>query len=400
MQPQPVPVTDHGRGWLRVVVEGTQPGGEPVVEIHDSSFSLQLRARANRELLLEAGVYVVSVALPDGARPTRAISVVAGQHQDAVLGAVSPPAAAIASRRKTPFSGFLSGARLLARLAILTQPALYARIEHGPGIDPQARPEAAPRVTERSKVAAATQLELAVEPPDALSVAQFAVGEEVPTNVVLPLHSDARDAEAELQVTFDRSGAVGLSAIPTGNPEIDLIADYMRTGQVEAAAAVVEQAEHLLERKAMNPIAAALGGYALLRVGETKRLHDWPTNLANWFPWLPDGPVIAGELAAREGDEARASRWFVEALDRGYPMFSDGLSLLASRMRYYLYAEDPPPAIREREDDVRRLIRMVPFVDFSQLAVTFRGLDVDDPAGSQKPLRHRDARAWTALSRG
>ncbi|MGG7377662.1 hypothetical protein ACQ7B2_02440, partial [Escherichia coli] len=75
-------------------------------------------------------------------------------------------------------------------------------------------------------------------------------------------------------------------------------AQYLAAGQPREAAELAPAAETLLEEKRADPIAAAMGGYALLRLGRIADLRHWPANLAKWFPWLPDGAVIAGELAA------------------------------------------------------------------------------------------------------
>jgi len=91
---------------------------------------------------------------------------------------------------------------------------------------------------------------------------------------------------------------------------------------------------------AMVAVAAALGGYALLRAGQLDRLHHWPRNLADWFPWLPDGAVIAGEEAALEGDHTLAIKYVCDAGGRGLPVFGAGLSLLASRLREYSAAPE------------------------------------------------------------
>jgi hypothetical protein len=386
------------RGTLRVVVEGTRPGAEPVVEVWDSSLDLVASVRANQDIEVEPGLYLVAAAMPDGNRLRQTVEVGVGQREHAILNA--PVAferavlgtASVLQQKRSPIFG------LRRRLSRLAGPSLYSRVEQGWGAEMQAPPEASPRVRNQRKLQRGTQLLLAFDAPHVLSVVQLALGRSIPVNVVLPLHFDARTAAADVQVRFDRRGLIEATAIPTGSPEIELIADYMRTNQLDAAAHVfVDQAETLLQNKIENPVAAALGGYALLRVGAIDRLHDWPNNLANWFPWLPDGPVIAGELAAREGDDASAVHWFANALDRGYPMFSDGLSLLAARLRQYIFADRVPAKIGEREPDVRRLMRLLPFVDFRHLSVTFTGLDIDDPAGSQEPLSRRMARDWTTL---
>ena len=63
-------------------------------------------------------------------------------------------------------------------------------------------------------------------------------------------------------------------------------------------------AEGLLRDKLRDPMAATLAGYLLLRAGEFSRLHDWTANLANWFGWLPDGPVIrAWHLMSKDVQE-------------------------------------------------------------------------------------------------
>jgi hypothetical protein len=382
----------HGgeRGILRVVVMGIWHAAPPVVEVWDSSLRLVATVRANEDLEVEPGVYLVAAAMPDGDSIRRAVEVNPGQREHAVLGV--PVAFEAARVKRSP------AAALRRRLSRLTGPSLYSRVEQGWGAEVQAPAEASPRVRHQSKLQRGTQLVLAFDAPRALSVVQLALGRSIPVNVVLPLHFDARKAAADVQVRFDRRGLIDATAIPTGSPEIELITDYMRTNQLNAAAHVfVDEAEVLLQNKIENPVAAALGGYALLRLGAIDQLRDWPINLSNWFAWLPDGPVIAGELAAREGDEASAVDWFATALDRGYPMFSDGLSLLAARLRQYLFADRVPAAICEREPEVRRLMRLLPFVDFRHVSVTFTGLDIDDPAGSQEPLDRAMARSWATL---
>ena len=136
---------------------------------------------------------------------------------------------------------------------------------------------------------------------------------------------------------------------------------------------------------------AALGGYALLRSGQVDRLHHWPRNLADSFPWLPDGAVIAGEEAALEGDHATAIGFVCDAARRGLPVFATGFSLLAARLREYAGA--PPDAfgengglLAEAGQHLDRALRVMPFVDFDRVSFAFRGGQVDDPAGSQEPF--------------
>ena len=88
--------------------------------------------------------------------------------------------------------------------------------------------------------------------------------------------------------------------------------------------------------RSMTPTTAALGGYHLLRTGELQRLHSWLANLADWMHWMSDGPVIRGwqllrGATARPGETPRQR--FLQAADRGLPIFSDGLRLLIDGLK-------------------------------------------------------------------
>lgn len=90
-------------------------------------------------------------------------------------------------------------------------------------------------------------------------------------------------------------------------------------------------AEKLLLEKVEDPIAAAVGGYFLLKTRELDKMHDWAKNLANWFEWMPDGAIIYAwqmiHLQKRE-DKFVIANYLIEAADRGIPLFTEGLRLL------------------------------------------------------------------------
>jgi hypothetical protein len=99
--------------------------------------------------------------------------------------------------------------------------------------------------------------------------------------------------------------------------------------------AIAESAEQLLARKDADPVGAAVGAYAILRVGAIEQLHEWTRNLREWFPWLPDGAAICGEHLARQGRFEEAFDAFLEVPTRGLPLFSDGLFYTVDRLKLY-----------------------------------------------------------------
>ena len=136
-----------------------------------------------------------------------------------------------------------------------------------------------------------------------------------------------------------------------------------------------------------DPIGAVVGGYALLKLHELDRMHDWPDNLANWFESLPDGAVIAGAAAARRGDDEAAGDWFKKAMERGIPIFSEGLSLLAAETSALMHATRRL-GYRGCRPGRRRLLRRL--ADFFALCTTLHVHDAgDEPTFRPMPVGRR-----------
>ena len=81
-------------------------------------------------------------------------------------------------------------------------------------------------------------------------------------------------------------------------------------GNAGIAAREFFELEAALLVKGISPLAAAVASTVLLRCGALDYLHDWPRNLANWFEWLPDGPVLWAETLLRRYDFDRARHPF------------------------------------------------------------------------------------------
>lgn len=87
----------------------------------------------------------------------------------------------------------------------------------------------------------------------------------------------------------------------------------------------------VVDDKSESPIAAALAINYLLRANQLSYLRHWPQNLANWFEWLADGPVLWAETLLRR-HEADPYDFSVGEIRDGYPV--DALlffSMLAER---------------------------------------------------------------------
>jgi hypothetical protein len=120
--------------------------------------------------------------------------------------------------------------------------------------------------------------------------------------------------------------------------EADALLGYLNhdlLGDAELLLGSPDLAEGLLLAKREDPVAAAAGAFALLRMNDLDRLHDWTANLANWFPWLSDGLVARAEHLARIGEHEQAVGLLRRLPKHGLPALSIGLTYAADRLRTY-----------------------------------------------------------------
>lgn len=173
----------------------------------------------------------------------------------------------------------------------------------------------------------------------------------------------------------------------------DLLTRYIRRGMYSEANGTVASdsmtGENLLYNKMTNPIAASVGSYALLRMGDLSSLHEWTANLMDFFEWLPDGAAIRGEHEARRGKHLEACRAFLRLEHRGLPLFIDGMSYALDRLRLYDAASSKLNGLEptEREAVSRlnaKLERFIPFLEFDRTYVTYAGTDPIAPGTSEK----------------
>ena len=126
--------------------------------------------------------------------------------------------------------------------------------------------------------------------------------------------------------------------IQTSSDAADTIAGYLQRGDLYSAEAMVdwvEQAQDMMFAKIEDPYAAAVGAYLLLKLRRFSQMHAWARNVADLFPFLPDGCVIwASQLMQQsQPDPVEIRKYLLEAVKRGLPVYSEGLRLLTDGLR-------------------------------------------------------------------
>ncbi|NIJ54593.1 hypothetical protein [Dyadobacter arcticus] len=149
------------------------------------------------------------------------------------------------------------------------------------------------------------------------------------------------------------------------------------------------EAEELLYQKMVNPVAAAIGGYFLLKIGELERLHDWANNLANWFPWLPDGAIIHATQLLNKKEKTKNDidlirKRLLQAAGEGVPVYSEGLRLLEKGLtQLWYHSEQKDNEIKKAHDRIGDYLGVT---DFSQETTTFIGISPSEP-GMRAPKK-------------
>jgi hypothetical protein len=351
---------------LIVVTPGTfiEPGLD-VVSIHDASLRMVMTIPLDTRTAVAPGLYLVRVPLPDGSRAERLVNLGAGEHAEVSITAGDDPP-------PWPPSGDPIGPEPglgVQRWSLRLRSARTGETLEAPWAAKvlQRRPD--------DRIRGAEVLLSVQDVREPLLAQVAAVGSPV-WNICLPFRHDTEKGapyECRLRVSFV-DGDLRAGALLNGGSAVDFIARAMVTGQFRAASRLAERATALLYAKRADPVAAALGAYALLRVGKQPP-PGWVANLAHGFPWLPDGAVLHGVAADRDGRPEAAARCFDESLSRGLPLFSDGLAFLASHLRARsdrskLKHEGPKPRQRSR---AARALAIAPLADASQLLVSYPG---------------------------
>jgi hypothetical protein len=303
---------------------------------------------SSRSLKLPVGNYFVSGRLPDGTRLSGEVSLREGATANVELSAESPEGAGASGEAPAPNLGLES-----------TFPAgdahEFGMTTRSTGLDKTARkPLTSPSLPEGARPRTTIPQEVNQIAGNVFAGALSRSSQPAPAQIVI----NGSDHPLFLELKFSGQEKRTYIALPTA-PGIGCTADaefgpfpsihlqnktandllrYQEAGLVRQAKMLAVQsdlAEALLAKKFDDPVAAAVGGYALLRTGEMDRLHDWTENLATSFPTLPDGLVIFAEHLAWSGRHLEALRQLLKIPERGLPLFSFGLSRAIDRLRLY-----------------------------------------------------------------
>ena len=210
-------------------------------------------------------------------------------------------------------------------------------------------------------------IEISLEGENRGQIIQLLQTDEPAVNVVLPAWQE-RGCRVVLKKQPDARYSL---EVHLKNTEAELLLRYWEQGRWQLAANVAGSdaisAERLLYDKLKHPISAAVGGYALLRLGALDRLHDWSANLME-FGWLPDGAAVRGEHLARIGEHRKALQAFCALRERGLPYFSDGLNYAVDRLRRYQSLGEKHFDAKDLKDCADTLARLEPFSYFTDSA--------------------------------
>lgn len=362
------------------------------VEVRDRLMRLVKRDVGEPEFALDPGIYMVSAHLPGGRQLAETVDVHAGTIHPVDL-TPEPEALSPRARYSTVFAEAAAAPSFDQAVFPFDWSFRFLRMESLSEAVPDTH--VVVEQTERRQGSLAMTIRV---PLTAVVFVQIARAGEVPLNVALP--ATRGNGERCILTVEDRAGLLYVSALPAAG-RVGRAAQYLAAGENQHAALLItgQEAEELLYSKITDPVGAAMGGYVLLRLGALERTHNWMDNLAAWFQWLPDGAIIAGEKAAMLGNHVQAAGYFLQAGKRGLPLFTDGFSVLVSRLRQYqTNAHIQARFTQDEFADVRalsaRLEEWSPFVDFSALTLTFRAAELTRPAESQHRVGLGDFTSW------
>jgi len=356
-------------------------GPEIPVEISPAYFFRATNTTSSKTIELQPGRYLVTPRVPGVEGITQLVNVSAEDMLTVKLEAKSNKPAPDVPLARTP--GFLGAARRMAFEAPLSYVRssffpISVRVFRGNVFD---HVEAVQLLLSQSESLERTgaQVRVRVPPQEEPTIAQLLVFGMPPINLVLPIAKEVGCALFVHQRTPEP-----LIACSIEQPQARLLLAWRNSGHLSQAQTMLQSgslSEQLLFEKTKDPIAAAVGAYTLLRMGEVEKLHDWTNNLMERFPKMPDGAVIRGEHLARLGRHEEAAEAFLAVKRRGMPIFLDGVYLLTGRLEFYSGATRLVGASRVEplRDFQKQFALFTAFMNSRRTVASFSGKDPTHP---------------------
>jgi hypothetical protein len=193
--------------------------------------------------------------------------------------------------------------------------------------------------------------EIAAVPSLGKSVGQFYAHAWIPELLVTPLAKQTESHSHAIVRTRQWSSLLAFLALRDFERSA-IVLDVLMS-EIGIRIAVVEKVE--------NPLAAVAGALVAVACGRLEQMgipEQWVQNLVNWFPGLPDGPVILSRLLLQQRrsaeSRARAKALLLQACSRGIPVFSLAVDWLAQGLA--AFGDDAETAAASR--GARRLAQL------------------------------------------
>ncbi|MGH9970325.1 MAG: hypothetical protein ACREBG_21390 [Pyrinomonadaceae bacterium] len=352
------------------------------VEVRRPNLTLAATTLASDIIELEPGQYYVTARLPAGQELFDYVEVMEGRENKAVL--ESDP------EQESPHEWQASQHYLVAQRQRSVR-GLESSLESlgGESVEAKLRSIAGNVLNEDYVITEPTKWEFSysdelaestIHGTNKIQFVQLCQTNAPALNMALPAYSDL---SCKLVVTRQPDGLFSFDA-HLWKSMVDMLLRFSNKGYQEQASLTSKalDAELMLYDKGTDPIAAAVGAYAILRFNMLESLHEWTENLRNRFQWLPDGAAIRGEHLTRRGKHKEALAAFLELSKRGLPLFSDGLTYAVDRLRLYTNLKETfteEGQLDQARTLLQRLQRFADCADFREPFTTFTGLIPHEP---------------------
>jgi hypothetical protein len=184
---------------------------------------------------------------------------------------------------------------------------------------------------------------------------------------------------------FEVTGGRTLSIISSDREDarLQIALKYIQENALSEAETLINDMYSSMIEKASNPFGATVGGYFLLKFGESSRIANMAQNFHLQTPWLPDSALIYAwklmeeDISDPECDQhmQQIKTILLEAVSRGVPLFTVGLRFLFERLRQIKADAQAGQASQSGfSTEVQNLADLLGACDEKQYLTTFFGM--------------------------